>query len=94
MAHIAITTCSRLEDYKQAILHTGGEVRVVDSSMSIADALDGSGGLMLTGGDDVEPARYGEEAHPSVVRVARERSLPVREVLDQARADARRSLGG
>jgi uncharacterized protein (DUF111 family) len=27
-----------------------------------------------------------------VVRVAREKSLPVREVLDQARADARRQL--
>jgi hypothetical protein len=29
-----------------------------------------------------------------VVRIARDRSLPVREVLDQARADARRLLGG
>jgi pyridinium-3,5-bisthiocarboxylic acid mononucleotide nickel chelatase len=29
-----------------------------------------------------------------VVRVAREKSLPVREVLDQARADARRHFGG
>jgi putative glutamine amidotransferase len=73
MAQIAITTCSRLEDYKQAILHTGGDVRVVDSSMSVADALDGADGLMLTGGDDVEPTRYGEQAHPSVVRVAPER---------------------
>ena len=73
MAHIAITTCSRLEDYKQAILHTGGEVHVVDSSMSVTDALEAMDGLLLTGGDDVAPARYGEEAHPSVVRVAPER---------------------
>jgi len=29
-----------------------------------------------------------------VARIAREKSLPVREVLDQARADARRELGG
>jgi uncharacterized protein (TIGR00299 family) protein len=29
-----------------------------------------------------------------VARIAREKSLPVREVLDQARADARRDLGG
>jgi uncharacterized protein (DUF111 family) len=29
-----------------------------------------------------------------VVRIAREKSLPVREVLDQARADARRALVG
>ena len=31
MAHIAITACQRLEDYKQAILHTGGEVHIVDA---------------------------------------------------------------
>lgn len=73
MPHIAITSCSRLEDYKQAIVHAGGEPHVVDSSMSIADALSGMDGLMLTGGDDVAPARYGEETHPSVVQVAPER---------------------
>ncbi len=73
MAHIAITACQRLEDYKQAILHTGGEVHVVDATMSVADALNGMDGLLLTGGDDVAPTRYGEEKHPAVRLVAPER---------------------
>jgi putative glutamine amidotransferase len=73
MAHIAITACQRLEDYKQAILHAGGEVHVVDDSISVADALNGMDGLLLTGGDDVAPTRYGEEKHPAVTPVAPER---------------------
>ena len=73
MAHIAITSCSRLEDYKQAILHAGGEVHVVDQGMSVADALTGMDGLLLTGGDDVAPTRYGEDKHPAVKVVAPER---------------------
>ena len=91
MAHIAITACSRIEDYKQAILHTGGEVHIVDANISVADALKGMDGLLLTGGDDVAPTRYGEEKHPAVkvvaperdefeialVREARKRDLPI-----------------
>jgi len=67
MAVIGITTCRKLEDYRQAILHVGGEPRILDSSMPIEQALAGIDGLMLTGGDDVAPARYGETPHPSVV---------------------------
>jgi putative glutamine amidotransferase len=67
MAVIGITVCRKLEDYKQAILHVGGEVRILDASMSVADALSGIDGLMLTGGDDVMPSRYGETAHETVV---------------------------
>ena len=67
MPLIAITACRKLEDYKQSILHVGGEVRIVDASMGVEDALNGIDGLMLTGGDDVAPSRYGETAHESVV---------------------------
>jgi putative glutamine amidotransferase len=67
MAVIGISPCRKLEDYRQAILHVGGEPRVLDPSMPIEQALAGIGGLMLTGGDDVAPSRYGEEAHPTVV---------------------------
>ena len=91
MAHIAITTCSRLEDYKQAILHAGGDVHIVESTMSVTEALNGMDGLLLTGGDDIAPTRYGEEKHPAVkvvaperdefeialVREARKRDLPI-----------------
>ena len=88
---IAVSSCRKLEDYRQSILHTGGEVRVIDPSMSVADALAGIGGLLLTGGGDVEPARYGatpheklEEVDPArdefeiaLVAAARSRDLPI-----------------
>ena len=88
---IAVSSCRKLEDYRQSILHTGGEVRVIDPSMSVADALAGIGGLLLTGGGDVEPARYGatpheklEEVDPArdefeiaLITAARSRDLPI-----------------
>jgi putative glutamine amidotransferase len=67
MPLIAIASCRKLEDYKQAVLHVGGEIRIVDPSMNAREALAGVDGLLLTGGDDVAPARYGEAAHPTVV---------------------------
>jgi putative glutamine amidotransferase len=67
MAVIGITTCRKLEDYRQAILHVGGEPRVLDGSMSVDDALTGVDGLLLTGGEDVAPAKYGEAPHETVV---------------------------
>jgi putative glutamine amidotransferase len=67
MAVIGISTCRKLEDYRQSILHAGGEAKILDPSMPIEQALEGIDGVMLTGGDDVAPSRYGEAAHPSVV---------------------------
>ena len=91
MSLIGITVCRKLEDYRQAMLHVGGEVRVLDPSMSTASALDGIGGLLLTGGEDIAPSRYGEPVHESVVDIderrdefelaliaeARRRDLPI-----------------
>jgi putative glutamine amidotransferase len=85
MAHIAITACSRLEDYKQAILHAGGEVQVIDHGAGVADALAGVDGLLLTGGDDVSPSRYGEDRHPTVKEVAPERDEFEIELVREAR---------
>jgi putative glutamine amidotransferase len=73
MAEIAVTTCAKLEDYKQALVHAGGEVRIVEHGMSVAEALQGAGGLLLTGGDDVAPSQYGEAAHAATVQVPPER---------------------
>jgi putative glutamine amidotransferase len=69
MALIGISACRKLEDYKQSILHVGGEVRIIDSAMTIAGALEGVDGLMLTGGEDIAPARYGEVPDATVVGV-------------------------
>jgi putative glutamine amidotransferase len=67
MAVIGITTCRKIEDYRQAILHVGGEPRILDPSMSLDQAMGGIDGLLLTGGDDVTPSLYGEAAHPATV---------------------------
>ena len=73
MPLIGITRCRKLEDYQQAVLHVGGEVRILEPSISVDEALAGIDGLLLTGGEDVDPARYGEAAHPTVVDVEPER---------------------
>ena len=91
MPLIAISACRKIEDYKQSILHVGGEVRMVDASMRVDDALAALQGLLLTGGDDVAPSRYGESPHPAIVEAeagrdefeigliaaARKRDLPI-----------------
>lgn len=91
MPLIGITSCRKLEDYRQAILHVGGEPRVVDAALTVDEALEGLDGLVLTGGGDVAPARYGEAAHATVsdvepgrdefeiklIRAARAQDLPL-----------------
>jgi gamma-glutamyl-gamma-aminobutyrate hydrolase PuuD len=72
MSVIGITACRKLEDYRQSILHVGGEVRIIETSSAVS-SLDGIDGLLLTGGEDVAPARYGQEPHASVVEVNPER---------------------
>lgn len=73
MAQIGITRCRQLEDYRQAVLHVQAQARILDPSMSVRDALAGVDGLLLTGGSDVDPARYGEAVHPAVVDIEPER---------------------
>ena len=91
MTVIGISACRKLEDYRQSILHVGGEPRVLEASADVGKAIAGIDGLMLTGGDDVAPSRYGEAAHETVteaepgrdefeialVAAARARNLPI-----------------
>ena len=91
MTVIGIAACRKLEDYRQSILHVGGEPRVLEASMAIEQALSDIGGLMLAGGGDVAPSRYGEKPHATVVEAepgrdefeialiaaARARNLPI-----------------
>lgn len=69
MALIAITTHRKVEDYRHAVEHVGGEVRIVDPPTSPAEALNGVHGLLLTGGPDIAPSRYRETPHASVTDV-------------------------
>ena len=66
MAVIGITRCHKLEDYKQGILHVGGTPQILEAAHAAEQALSGIDGLLLTGGADVAPSRYGEAAHPTV----------------------------
>jgi gamma-glutamyl-gamma-aminobutyrate hydrolase PuuD len=64
---------------------------VLETSKDLAGALDGLGGLMLTGGGDVDPILYGEAPHATLdpaepgrdqfelglVALARDRQLPI-----------------
>jgi putative glutamine amidotransferase len=73
MAVIGITQCRKLEDYRQSVLHVGGSPRILEPSLSIDEALTGIDGLLLTGGDDVAPSRYGESPHAAVVEAEKGR---------------------
>jgi gamma-glutamyl-gamma-aminobutyrate hydrolase PuuD len=86
MPLIGITRCRKLDDYQQAVLHVGGEVRIVQPSTPVAEALDGIDGLLLTGGEDVDPARYGETAHPTVTELDPERDAFEIDLVTEARA--------
>ena len=91
MPLIGVTNCRKIEDYRQSVLHVGGEVRVLDVSTNLPAALEGLDGLMLTGGGDVAPAKYGELPHPTIeeaepgrdefelglVSLARKQGLPI-----------------
>jgi putative glutamine amidotransferase len=51
-------------DYSQAILHAGGAPLIVPSAQdenSMTRILDAADGLILSGGPDIHPRRYGEE---------------------------------
>ena len=67
MPLIAVTSCRKIEDYRQAIIHAGGEVRVVQPPLSVDEALANADGLLLTGGEDVAPAKYGAAPHATVI---------------------------
>jgi putative glutamine amidotransferase len=86
MPLIGITACRKLEDYRQSILHTGGDVRILEPAMTILDALNGIDGLLLTGGEDVAPALYGEEPHPGLGDVNPERDAFELAIIGEARA--------
>ncbi len=74
MPIIAVSRCKSIDDYLKSVARVGGEPLVVDPETDRSDtALDSAQGLMLTGGPDVDPARYGEHPHATVSAVVPER---------------------
>jgi putative glutamine amidotransferase len=77
-----------MEDYRQAVLHVGGDVQVMDldPSMTVSKVLHEIDGLMLSGGEDVAPELYGQPPHPSVVDVNRARDEFEIALINEARS--------
>src|SRR5262245_19089151 len=76
--------------YAEAVNRAGGRAVLVPTDAAGADVLDRLDGLVLAGGSDVDPARYGQAAHPTsawreerdsaevlLLRAALARDLPV-----------------
>jgi putative glutamine amidotransferase len=51
--------------YVQAVHNSGGRAVLITPDAPDVDALDGLDGIVFTGGSDVDPALYGEPAHPT-----------------------------
>jgi putative glutamine amidotransferase len=62
MAIIGITPCNRLPDYVESIRRAGGDPRVL--SLDETPSVRGLGGVLFTGGDDLDPAHYHAPRHP------------------------------
>jgi putative glutamine amidotransferase len=78
--------------YVRAIEHAGGRALVVPPSENgVDETLDALDGLLISGGEDIDPAQYGAEAHPetkgvrpdrdaaelALLRAALDRDMPV-----------------
>lgn len=62
---VGISKCTRTEDYAESVRLAGGEPVILDwASTSVARALERADALLLTGGPDVDPARYAEAPRP------------------------------
>jgi putative glutamine amidotransferase len=69
---IGVTNCSKIDDYLESVRRAGAEPVVLSNEEDPAAVLDRVDGVLLTGGLDVDPALYGEAAHPTT-NVAPER---------------------
>ncbi len=72
--HIAVTPCRALPDYLESVRIAGGEPRALDFTADLPDqVVNWCHGLLLTGGGDIDPGRYGEAPHPALSGVDRDR---------------------
>ena len=70
---IAVTHCRVLADYLESVRRVGAEPRVLNLSENPQDVVRTVDGVLLTGGADIAPGRYGEARHERVIHVSEER---------------------
>jgi putative glutamine amidotransferase len=67
---IGVAPCRSLDDYVKSVQRAGGGPWVLDLAKDApADVIASAQGLLLTGGGDIDPARYGEARQPTVAGV-------------------------
>ncbi|HEY2434042.1 MAG TPA: gamma-glutamyl-gamma-aminobutyrate hydrolase family protein [Vicinamibacterales bacterium] len=62
---IGVTPTSRIDDYLESVRKAGAEPVVLRNDDDPSAVLDRVDGILLSGGLDVDPARYGETPHPT-----------------------------
>lgn len=65
MARPTILVPYAAPDYVEALTRAGADVRTIDASVPVDEALSGADGVLLTGGDDIDPSLYNEDRHPA-----------------------------
>jgi putative glutamine amidotransferase len=67
---IAIAPCRKMPDYEESVRRAGGDPWELSYAADPVDAVVGScAGLLLTGGADIDPGRYGEVRHATVAGI-------------------------
>ena len=68
---IGVAPCRSLDDYLKSVQRAGGTPWVLDLATNApADVIRTAHGVLLTGGGDIDPARYGDASQPTVAGVA------------------------
>jgi putative glutamine amidotransferase len=75
------------QDYVRAIEHAGGRPLLVPpSEEGIEETLDAFDGVIFSGGSDLDPEMYGQEAHPETYGIVEERDRAELALLEAALA--------
>jgi putative glutamine amidotransferase len=80
-------------NYAEQVAAAGGIPVLLPPLPGVAAAVDRIDGLLLTGGGDVDPGRYGADPHPATARVSGPRDAAELELLDAAVAAGKPVLG-
>ena len=80
-------------NYAEQVAAVGGIPVLLPPLPGVAGAVDRLDGLLLTGGGDIDPGRYGAQPHPATGRVSGPRDAAELELLDAAMAAGKPVLG-